>query len=310
MEYKTTENSSQSTESADHSNVLTTQIQKEVQHIEKCLKNEYKRIENLTTQLQLTSQQIQLFTKESKITQEDLKDCNWKISKEMCIELRKVACPSQVLVEVCEKVMTVLGQSPKTFSEFRNLTKNFNLFKNMMSGVQTRSLSEEVINEILPIWKSQDFIQNKLIKISKCGCLLARWIYLVVDINIKTETINSSKKREPELEKKIRESQKICKNFEKHLETLQETLSEKNNKSEGTFENAHEEFTQKFQFLEDLDLQKKEIVDENFSFRNLVKFPDFQDDKLYDERSLRIPEIVLEGVTEEIGCCKLNFFCF
>ena len=206
--------------------------------------------------------------------------------------------------------MIVLGQKQKTFADFRDLTKNFSLLKNLMSSVQGQDVDECIINEILPIWKQQEIIQKKLIKVSRCGCLLAKWIFLVVDINLKNEMICSSRKREPELEKKIRESKDNCIGFERHLDELRRNLSDKVNGSEGNPEYPIEEFTQKFQFLEDIDLTKKELVDENFSFRNLVKFPDFQDQKLYKDNSLKIPEIQYDGPNEDLGCCRLKFFCF
>ena len=213
-------------------------------------------------------------------------------------------------MDVCEKVMFVLGQEDLSFNSFKNLTKKFSLFKNLLSSAQGQTVSETVIHSIMPIWKNQGPVQEKLLYISKCGCLLAKWMYLLVDINLKQETINSSQKREPELEKKIRDSQQICRNFEKHLLSLKETLEEKRSGANTNEEFASEEYTKKFTFIEDIDFKSKPQIDENFSFRNLIQFPNFQDEKLYNDKSIKIPEISIEYEKEDLGCCKLRFFCF
>lgn len=260
--------------------------------------------------MQLTSQQIQLFVKEVKKVEEELKDCNWKISKEMCSELRAIPFPSRTLVDVCEKVMLILGQKDQSFNSFKSLTKKFSLFKNLLNAAQQQDFPENLAYSLMPIWKNQDNIQQKLLYISKCGCLLAKWIYLLIDINLKLDTIKSSQKREPELEKKIRDSKQICKNFENHLASLKEAEEEKRSGVNSNAEFASEEFTQKFTFIEDIEFKSKPQIDENFSFQNFIQFPNFQDDKLYDEKSLKIPEISIENENEDLGCCKLRFFCF
>ena len=123
--------------------------------------------------------------------------------------------------------MLILDQPEKSFQGFKDLIKNFNFFKMLMSAIQNKMIPDILINDILPIWKNQTIIQAKLYKVSKFGCLLAQWINLLVEYNLKKETINSSKRREPELDKKIKSASLSIIDIEKEKIMIQEIIEKK-----------------------------------------------------------------------------------
>ncbi|OMJ95355.1 hypothetical protein SteCoe_1262 [Stentor coeruleus] len=321
MELQIQEDYTQILEKSDSIQVITKQLESEFNKVQKSLKSESKRLDRLASQLQLTKQQIELYTKEAEKALEDLKDTNWRITKELCSELRKISNPSKTLIDVCEKIMLVLDQNEKTFQSFKALTKNFSLFKTLMSFIQTQNLSDSLINSILPIWKNQTIVQAKLYKISKCGCLLALWITLLVEHNLKTETINSSKRKIPELDQKINASKTMLSGLEKQMEIINEMLSRKKSEFENRPDIAHEEFTARFDFFgscqkcdkeNDTRAKKQSVLCEiDPNLMPNISFPNFADPHLYDENSIKMIEhnIIYEGKHDDTGCFRIKFFC-
>lgn len=108
-------------------------------------------MDRLTSSLTLNKQQIEFYTHEYKRALECIKDSNWKITKDLCTELRKTENPSKTILDICEKIMLVLDQPDKSYMSFKNLSKNFGYLKDLMGSVQGQTLSDCVINEILPI---------------------------------------------------------------------------------------------------------------------------------------------------------------
>lgn len=268
--------------------------------------------------MQLTRQQIELYSKEAEKALEELKDTNWRITKELCGELRKITNPSRTLVDVCEKIMLILDQTEKTFQNFKTLTKNFSLFKTLMSSKQSQNLSDTLINNILPIWKNQTLVQAKLYKISKGGCLLAKWVNLLVEYNLKTETVNSSKRREPVLDQKIKASNFIVSGIERQMENIKEMLSIKKHDFENRSDMAHEEFTARFNFFGNDDredtkkMRKRSILSElSLNVMSKTAFPNLSDPHLYDENSIKMigHNIKYEGKYDDAGCFNIRFFC-
>lgn len=303
--------------------LISLKLESSLQSLKSTLKAEKKRRDRLSSQLQLTKQQIEVYSQEVDKALEGIKDCNWRITKELCRELRKIPSPSKTIVDVCEKIMLILDQPEKTFFSLKALTKSFGDFKNLMTSTQTKDLSDTLINEILPIWKNQTVIQAKLYKISKCGCLLASWINLLVEYNLKKETVLSSKKREPELEKKIKTCAKNISGLETEILLVKETISTNKLEPDPKIEIVDEEYTEKFKLqsinLNDFCVSFRQEADSkgilSVSNSNLLSspdFPNFSDKDLYDENSVQAigNKIKLEGYSDDIGCCKLNFFCF
>ena len=207
----------------------------------------------------------------------------------------------------------------------------------MLVSSQSESIEDSVINEVLPLWKNQEILRNK---IGKCfgGNLLLDWIGYIVELNLKSEIIVSSQKRIPELKKMIKQQTK----------TLAGLLSE-NKKIEGIVDQA--KIGLNFQDLEFEDcsevnygskshIYQKSVNDDRFIFTSTVHrgtasggimqkaargtmrkpeassvFPNFNSDNLYGELSVykhseADEEIIYEGRNEVIGCCRMKFFCF
>lgn len=279
--------------------------------------------DRISSQLQLTKQQIEFYTQEYQRALEGIKDSNWRITKDMCVELRKLQTPSKHLVDVCEKTMLVLDQPEKSFAGFKNLTKNFGYLKDLMSSVQSQHISEQIINEILPIWKNQTMIQAKLMKNSKCVCLLAQWLSHIVEYSLKKETVNSSKKREPELEKKLKALENLVCELAPKINKVQDEISKLKKAIECKIEVEHEELSENFKIIPEGMLRPKGFpvhrptASEGLlgSSMNSIKsmgFPKFNDEDLYEGNEIQKSEgaISFEGVNEAIGCCRMRFFCF
>ena len=285
------------------------------------MKVEKKRLDRLISQQQLTKQQIEFYTHEYQRALECAKDCNWKITKESCTELRKLDSPSKTVIDVCEKTMLVLDQTDKTFNSFKVLAKNFGYLKDLMGTVQGQTLSNHIINEILIIWKNQTIIQAKLRKTSKCASLLAQWIGYIVEFNLKRETVNSSKRKEPELEKKIKQQNCLLGNLHKDAERFREKLvmaKQKLQKCEGECEDFSEKFDVGCENIKPLGFSMHRgtasggILGNSASSVRLNGFPNFNDTQLYGEALLKEAseqQIIFEG-NNELGCCRMKFFCF
>ena len=280
------------------------------------------KLTRISSQLQLTRQQIEFYTQEFQRALEGIKDSNWRITKEMCTELRKIQSPSKSLAEVCEKVMLVLDQPEKSFQSFRNLTKNFGFLKDLMSSVQNQTFSEQVINELLPIWKNQTIIQAKLMKISKCACLLAQWLSFIVEYSLKKETVNSSKKREPELEKKIKTLTLTICDLGASATMLQEEIARIQRIIECRIEIENDEMSENFKVIPEGALKPRGfpvhratasqgMLESSISSANSQAFPKFHDDMYAGTTVKRPGEILIsfEGQSDVIGCGRLKFFC-
>lgn len=72
-----------------------------------------------------------------------------------------------------------------------------------MNNVTPDSISEEVMSELLPIWKEKEVYSQKLSKYAGAVAVVD-WISYFVELKLKKETIAASKKKLPDLERKIK----------------------------------------------------------------------------------------------------------
>lgn len=180
------------------------QLETEIYDLKKQLKADKERLERLSSQLHLTQQQIDLFRQETQRAQESIKDSNWHFTKEVASDLVKVVSPTSTLIDIAEKFLLILDQRDRSWKSFKSVVKNFGALKALMTSITADHLTEEQLNELLPVWKNQQTIQSKLLKTSKGGAVLAEWISYCVEYKLKKETLNASVKKVPELERKVR----------------------------------------------------------------------------------------------------------
>ena len=227
--------------------------------------------------------------------------------------------PSKTLVDVCEKVLLILNQPDKSFQSFKVLAKDFGILKDLMSAVQGQTLSDNVINEILPIWKNQTMIQAKLLKTSKCACLLAQWIAYIVEYSLKKETVNSSKKREPELEKKIKNQVSLISELSLEISKIEEKIAKIKKLIECKIELENEEISENKRIVPEggndthfiNKIPVSGIIGHSYHSR-AQSFPNFNDKELYKDAPVQENEenfVTFEG-KNEIGCCRMKFLCF
>lgn len=211
--------------------------------------------------------------------------------------------------------MLVLSQPEKTFDSFKKLSKNYGFLKDLMDSAQGEAFSDHVINQILNIWKNQTIVQAKLVKTSKCASLLAQWIGFIVEYSLKKETVNSNKRKEPELEKKIKYQGHALQSLGKDLEKIKEKIiSAKKNLQMNV---ANEEISEKFEVPAENPRPLGFVMHRGTASGGILEgsirsqFPNFNDADLYRDANVKeSTEIVFEGNNEALGCCSLKFFCF
>jgi hypothetical protein len=283
---------------------------------------EDKRLNKIRSKLQILNQQIEFYTKEYESALENAKNCSCKLTKEMCIELCSYERLSKTVYEICAKTMLVLEQQGQGFKAFKSLCAKFEHFKELMSLAQESNLSESIISEILPIWKNQTMIQAKVSKTSKAAALLAQWLGFMVEYNLKRGTVNTSKRRVPELEKKLKIqmelvenlkndnyiARKVCLNKEnscedKHLENFSEGI-----------ENYRETQNQPFgSSIHPVAASAAYLYSSMSSERVGRIFPNFDDEGIYAEERIKESDgqsLIYEDIGEIPGCLRNKFFCF
>ena len=230
----------------------------------------------------------------------------------MCKNLRKIENPSQTLVEVCQKFMLVLNQPEKTLEGFKKLSKNFGFLKDLMTSVQGLPVSEHVVNELLPMWKNQAIIQAKLVKTCRCASY-------IVEFSLKKETVLGSKRKEPEIEKKMKNLGFNLQDNEKEVELIGRKISAVRKLIECRMEMDKEEITDQFGIVPEgaggfyrTGLHRPTASDGSGRVA-FAEFPNFVDEDLYQDLEVVTSQenkIVFEGGQDAIGCCRMRFFCF
>mmetsp|Transcript_32145 Transcript_32145/g.55517 ORF Transcript_32145/g.55517 Transcript_32145/m.55517 type:complete len:350 (+) Transcript_32145:392-1441(+) len=201
-------------------------LEAEILTRKKQLKNEKERLERMSSQLHLTKQQIDFFTQESQRALEGIKDANWQFTKEVCSELSKVKNPSSVLLDVSEKFMLMLDQRDRSWKTFRAVTRNFGPLKSLMSSVSAEHMSEDQLNELLPIWKKQQSLVPKLASICKGAAIIAEWIRYCVEYKLKKETLVASKRKLPDIERRMKAQLAQIADRNAQILTLEERVAE------------------------------------------------------------------------------------
>ncbi|OMJ84334.1 hypothetical protein SteCoe_14558 [Stentor coeruleus] len=314
------------------------QLEKQVSHVKSTLRQETKRFERLNSQLQLTRHQLSVYTEEAKTIQVQLDKVLNQFTKEVCSDLRIIKAPVSCLLELCDKLLLILDIKDRSWKSFRSVSKNFPAFKNLMISIQNDQLPENVINEVLPLWKSQGTLRLKLSKINNGACVLLDWISMIVEYNLKSEIIVTSKKRIPELEKMIKSQSKTLSDLTSESLSIEELVNKtKSNLEDGemdcddcselsltskpyAFVKSEQDERQIFHSTVHRGTASGGIMQSSFKmFRENSElqtlFPNFNSENLYGEapvnKNVELEDpIIYEGKTEMIGCCRMRFFCF
>lgn len=244
-----------------------------------------------------------------------MRSCSSSITKDHCEELINLFNPSQTIQEIGIKTLLVLNQARSQYEDFLVLLKNFSHFKDLINSTPSQILPENIVHEILPIWKNQAFYQTKVARTSKCASLLAQWLGHSVEFSLKKSTVLTSKRKDPELQKKVKMQNDIIKDLTKDLHLLKEKI-ENSQKVLKDYEN--EEFVVMNKSIQDGSRKSlgstahRRTTSNLWGSLHLQNFPNFNDEELYGEmpeQSSFEGQVKLEG-HEAIGCCRLRFFCF
>jgi hypothetical protein len=311
----------------------------------KLLKNDKDRLERMSSQLHLTKQQIDFFTQESQRALEGIKDANWQFTKEVCAELSKVKNPSSVLLDVSEKFMLMLDQRERSWKVFRAVTRNFGPLKSLMSSVSAEHMSEEQLNELLPIWKKQQSLVPKLTSICKGAGVIAEWIRYCVEYKLKKETLVASKRKLPDIERKMKTQLAAIADRNAQILTLEEKVAEikldlesaEEHSMEGEVDDYGNSMEASVMSMKSSTLtyrrEERVIVStplrkgtasggimssprtfEQTKSPQKQEFPNFnlESHDLYRDAPSQKESVVIQmdGPADVVGCCRSRFFCF
>jgi len=179
--------------------------------------------------LTLTQQQIDLFSAETQMSQERVKDANWEFTKEVAKQVSSIAHPDPNLTEVATKFLVILDQKDLSWEVFVGLVGNFSPLKALMNNFSSECLSEETLQSLMPLWKNQLTLNNKL-KHNYFGMsVILRWICTNVELKLKKETLKSQQRKIPELQKKVKEYLNKISEENSRIVQIQAQLTEKRN---------------------------------------------------------------------------------
>lgn len=335
--------SEDSLQAPDISTALLNQLEQEAQTLRKQLRGEKERLERITASLHLTKQQIDFFSQETQKALEGLKDANWRFTKEVCTDMARIRSPSPALLDVCEKFLFVLDQGDRSWKTFRAICTNYSPLKTLMNSTSPDLLTEEKMNELLPLWKNQQNTIAKLAKVSKGGCVLAEWICSCVEYKLRKETLLAARRKLPDLERKMKtQVQAIA---EKNAQIL--VQEEKILEAQAVCDiGLDSEESIRFFPPKSLNISLVSITSTNLSMKHVAEdravsivplrrgtatggllslvspkgqpkeFPNFTSGELYRETPLparpreEAARIDIESENEVPGCCRSRFFCY
>ena len=105
----------------------------------------------------------------------------------------------------------------------------------MMNALNPENLRQDIVEQILPLWKNYIVLSQQLSKVSKGAQYLLDWMTGLLEMKIKSETLKDAKKKFPELQKKVREKIDLIAETNSLIKSLQEKkaqlqqLSQSNN---------------------------------------------------------------------------------
>ena len=104
-----------------------------------------------------------------------------------------------------------------------------------MNALNPENLRQDIVEQILPLWKNYIVLSQHLSKVSKGAQYLLDWMTGLLEMKIKSETLKDAKKKFPELQKKFREKIDLIAETNSLIKSLQEKkaqlqqLSQSNN---------------------------------------------------------------------------------
>lgn len=104
-----------------------------------------------------------------------------------------------------------------------------------MNALNPENLRQDIVEQILPLWKNYNVLSQQLSKVSKGAQYLLDWMTGLLEMKIKSETLKDAKKKFPELQKKVREKIDLIAETNSLIKSLQEKkaqlqqLSQSNN---------------------------------------------------------------------------------
>lgn len=98
----------------DLKRVTFTQLESEFLYKDKLLKAEKERLDRLSSQLNLTKQQIDFFVQETSRAKDGIRSTANIFTRDLCSELTRLKNPSYLILNLCEKVLLLLDRKDRS----------------------------------------------------------------------------------------------------------------------------------------------------------------------------------------------------
>ncbi|OMJ94945.1 hypothetical protein SteCoe_1805 [Stentor coeruleus] len=259
-----------------------------------------KSLEKCNTLLSNANTNIASIKKASQIALDGLKSTNWSLTEDYFQEIGNI--PNKVY----EKFLTILNIHPST----QYCSISFNLIKNRMNAFQITDLNQNQIADMLYIYNNKQVFKNN--KISE---IVVDWISYALEYRLLKDKLAETKKYLPYLHEKIQKklgkisaASKKKENIEKNIQDIkkyienEKTLTWMSTETSGIVKRPLSELEGK-NFSDDKNLFKPE----GFNDLQIDCEVGYNDD-FSARKSLEIPIMYENG--EELGCCRLGYFCF
>jgi hypothetical protein len=199
--------------SYDEKIVIYDNLKYECMTIENILEEKIKQSKELNISNIKMKSDIFLLEKEQEILQyelniieENIKDCNWRINKDLCnkfLSSEKYDKPNNYIIFISETFLFTFRIKDTSWNSFLDLLRNFTKLKNLMSNFSGNNLEDKEINKLMDLWKSKENFVNALIEKFPEICLILNWLILLLESIIKTNSLNNSREKNKQLNSQI-----------------------------------------------------------------------------------------------------------
>lgn len=278
-----------------------TVMQHEIKLRNLTLKTETERLSRLSSQLQLTKQQIEFYTAEAAKAAREAQKTAALFTPELAVEM-VAHQPHSEVIALSIKLLVAFDISDTNWANFTALLKDFSRFKSTLNSFNSAQLREDQMSIIVGVWKHSQSISSILEPVSRGANVLMLWLAHNIELKLKLESLAASQRRVPQIERKVKSQASIIGEQRSQIQELEVKHSDQLSKIEAA--KALTVYPNSFNSISSTLSAPQEV---NPTPRFINEFPNFNSEELYIEKEASIVE--LEGA-ELVGCCRSKFFCF
>jgi len=162
-----------------------------------------------------------------------------QFTRDICASLIKLKIVPKELEDLVDKFMLILDFKDRSWQAFKDLAKNFTSIKVSMSSNDPETLKEENIEILLPLWKNYQHLYTQISKIHKGAGIMLSWITAVFEYKLKIETLKSSRRKFPDLQKQVKSQLDIIAEINATTHLLESEKKERTAEEKKTNETKH-----------------------------------------------------------------------